>query len=133
MKLWGKLWFAVALQKGGSSVRPVFGQCDYSRQVWLQVGQATDNQFPSLNSASTLIDWWLSIRRAMINAKARGLDSTIMLVCWRLWKERNGRAFATDIARTPQQLLPLIADEASLWVQSGARNLEAFGWKPPDR
>lgn len=142
----GRIWTAARRKRHGlqntdecnlcgqeaETVDHLFSHCDYSRQVWLHVGLMTNNQLPNLTPNSNLIDWWLSIRANMTNIKARGLDSTVMLVCWRLWKERNGRAFATDVARTPQQLMPLIIEEASLWAQSGARNMEAFGWKPPN-
>lgn len=94
----GRIWTATRRKRHGlqvtddcnlcgqaaETVDHLFSHCAYARQVWFQVGQRTNNQLPNLTVDSNLIDWWLSIRANMTSVKAKGLDSTVMLVCWRL-------------------------------------------------
>jgi hypothetical protein len=45
----------------------------------------------------------------------RGFDSTVLLVWWRLWKERNSRTFDNS-ASTVQQVAKLVLKEMDEWI-----------------
>ena len=59
--------------------------------------------------------------------KRKGLDTTIMLVSWLVWKERNARVFNNG-ERTPSQLLEDIFAEVGSWIRAGASKLAEIGW-----
>ncbi|KAK8447117.1 hypothetical protein SEVIR_8G003050v4 [Setaria viridis] len=51
----------------------------------------------------------------------------IMLVSWKIWKERNERVFARSPPKDVSQLLHEIIQEGQLWCASGAKHLAAIG------
>lgn len=61
----------------------------------------------------------------MLKHDSRKLDSIIILVSWLLWLERNKRVFDRQ-ARSAQQLLSLIADEAVQWGPAGYAHAESL-------
>ncbi|TVU14720.1 hypothetical protein EJB05_38210, partial [Eragrostis curvula] len=64
--------------------------------------------------APPFVDWWLRSRKLVIKDKHPGFDTLVILVAWRLWKERNKRVFDFQ-ALQPVALAQEIIDEASLW------------------
>jgi hypothetical protein len=59
------------------------------------------------------------------HVRRRGFDSFVFLVCWRLWKERNGRTFDGAITQAGRLALA-IQEEAKLWCVAGNRHLAAL-------
>ena len=73
----------------------------------------------------SLADWWASARKRLLKHDRRKLDSIIILISWILWLERNKRVFDRQ-ARSAQQLLSLIADEAVQWGLAGYTHVQAL-------
>nr|TKW38676.1 hypothetical protein SEVIR_1G131400v2 [Setaria viridis] len=67
-------------------------------------------------------------RSRLPRQRAKGLDSTVMMCSWAVWKERNNRTFDTARERSPQELLIAIHEEAANWLAAGARCLATTGW-----
>jgi hypothetical protein len=67
-------------------------------------------------------EWFNKLTGSSCSAKAKGLCSFIILVCWAIWQERNARIFEAQEKCLPQ-LLAEIRDEVKLWVQAGAKHL----------
>nr|TKW40430.1 hypothetical protein SEVIR_1G245900v2 [Setaria viridis] len=63
--------------------------CRYSQQVWHTVSQILGILNTTLAQNVSLLDWWLTKRNGLNKVQKKGLDSTFMLVSWRIWKERN--------------------------------------------
>ncbi|KAK8451653.1 hypothetical protein SEVIR_6G244750v4 [Setaria viridis] len=101
----------------------------YAKQVWYSVDQMTGNASLMPVPGSSMMDWWLLWRRSFHGARKKGLDTTTILVSWRVWKERNSRVFNRDPEQTPQQLAAAIAEEAALWFAAGAHCLSSLGWQ----
>ena len=74
------------------------------------------------------VDWWLQKRSGLNKLQKKGLDSTFMLVSWKLWKERNGRVFTSQPENSASQVTSLILEEGQQWIQAGAANLITIGW-----
>ncbi|TKV95999.1 hypothetical protein SEVIR_9G400800v4 [Setaria viridis] len=111
-----------------SVTRSLKWQNTYTQQVWLAVSQiiGIQNVPPALNDS--LMEWWIQKRSTLDAIRIRGLDSTFMLVSWKIWKERNDRVFARVMDKTPAQLTGAITEEALLWCAAGVRCLAALGW-----
>jgi hypothetical protein len=57
-----------------------------------RLGFAQPSYFPSLATPSpSHVDWWLQARRGLTTQRRKGLDSSIIMVSWLLWKARNRR------------------------------------------
>ena len=74
---------------------------------------------------SCLSDWWQNTRTAIPKPFKRSFDSLILLVSWKVWKERNRRTF-DNIMRTPSQLFAFILEEAYAWIAAGFRYLASL-------
>jgi hypothetical protein len=77
------------------------------------------------NDESTLADWWQQTRTTVLGIFRHGFDSTMLLVSWGIWKERNRRTFDNS-AKTPAQVLALICEEADSWISAGFRSLASL-------
>ena len=105
--------------------------CAFARQIWYNVfcrlGWAI---FAPSSDGNSLADWWSSVHKRIAKADRRCFDSTIVLTCWLLWKERNRRTFDHQ-AHTTADLLTLISDEVVCWCHAGYQHLfpaaAAFG------
>lgn len=78
---------------------------------------------PRLARPSTsLVDWWLQIRKGNERGTTKGIDSTVLLVSWRIWKVRNDVVFNR---RPPviDSAMSQIFEDAASWIQAGARHL----------
>jgi hypothetical protein len=49
--------------------------------------------------------WWLQARKRVPKLKRRGVDVLVLLIGWRIWKERNARTFARETMRPSQLVL----------------------------
>uniref|UniRef100_A0A0D9WEV7 Uncharacterized protein n=1 Tax=Leersia perrieri TaxID=77586 RepID=A0A0D9WEV7_9ORYZ len=61
-------------------------------------------------------------------------DSFFMLVCWRIWKERNARTFQ-QMCKTAEALVAEIKEEAALWSSADRdrQGVKAAHAKPEGR
>lgn len=61
---------------------------------------------------------WLLSRASIPEEFRRSFDSLMLLVSWKIWKERNRKTFENK-ALTPAQLCALILEEADAWLAAG--------------
>lgn len=55
----------------------------------------------------------------------RNLDSTVLLVSWRIWKERNARVFDNH-SSTATQVAQGVLDEMDEWISAGFSAIAEF-------
>ena len=74
-----------------------------------------------------LPDWWMDMdsRRQVPKELLKGFDSAVLLVSWRLWKERNSRVF-DNAACTAVQAVRRVLEEADKWIAAGFTALLLF-------
>jgi hypothetical protein len=73
----------------------------------------------------TTRDWYNGLSGPLLSlasAKVKGARSLTILVCWKVWHERNHRVFEGQ-DRTTQMLIADIKDEAKLWISAGSKSL----------
>ena len=107
------------------TVSHLFLACIFARQVWFGVLDRLQmvNLMPS--GDHELGDWWIDLRKRL-DVDSRGLfDSLLLLISWRLWKERNARVFG----RAPSsvhEVVAAIAAEGEEWASAGYAPLLAL-------
>jgi hypothetical protein len=74
---------------------------------------------------SCLSERWQNTRTAILKPFKRSFDSLVLLVSWKVWKERNQRTF-DSITRTLAQLFTLILEDADAWIVVGFRCLASL-------
>lgn len=67
------------------------------------------------------------MRQGRGKAVRKGIDSTFLLVSWRLWKKRNECVFK-GITPLVDNMMRELLEDASSWTQAGAKLLEVTGW-----
>lgn len=102
--------------------------CVFARQVW-------HNCFLKARISDTLVptvydkieDWWLEARACIPKVNRRGFDSVVMLICWHLWKHRNGLVFGpARTSLTVGAFTSQVFDVLRSWVSAGANGVEIF-------
>lgn len=136
----GRLWTADRRQRHGlqeslacafcdqdrETCDHLFHTCYFSKQIWFEVSRLLHR--PGLaQHSNSLIQWWLQARRGNSKTVQKGIDSTVLLVSWRLWKARNESVFRGQ-SPTVTGVMNDLMEEASNWVQAGARLLGDLGW-----
>ncbi|CAD6235842.1 unnamed protein product [Miscanthus lutarioriparius] len=112
------LWHAIAgVQLSGGT----------EDRVWHTVSAMLNIQNATPAQEISLMDWWLQKREGFNAIKRKGLDSTFMLVSWRIWKEHNDRVFSRTTEKNPAELAQVISEEAHLWCAAGAKFLSTLG------
>lgn len=110
------------------SVDHILLRCGFARQVW-------HNSFMRARLLITLVPsteasigpWWMTARKLVPKDGRKGFDSHVMLICWQLWKNRNGIVFGPRTARTMAQDKTMkIFEELKLWVRAGGRGVHVF-------
>jgi hypothetical protein len=72
-------------------------------------------------------EWWLRSRRRFRRKERRAFDSLAILICWRLWKQRNARAFANVRGQfSAVGLVEQVLAEWDLWTKAGLGGCNAF-------
>lgn len=62
--------------------------------------------------------WWLRAREAAPKQLRKDFDAVVILVHWRLWKERNSRIF-DGVSMDTAAVLDRIIDELRTWRHAG--------------
>ena len=68
---------------------------------------------------------WMDARRQVPRELHKGFDSVVLLVSWRLWKERNSRVF-DNAACTTTQAARRVLDEGDEWIAAGFTAISMF-------
>ena len=106
----------------------LFAQCRFSGRIWKLFADWTgiDSLQPSTwPPCWSILDWWINV--AKVTGPLRQIrTTTLILISWELWKERNARIF-NNSATAPLDLLAKIKEEGRAWFLAGAKSLEFFG------
>jgi len=60
--------------------------------------------------------WWVASRKRVPEAQRKDFDSFVMLICWSLLKQRNGRVFGRYNLCNELELVRNIFRERQLWA-----------------
>lgn len=97
--------------------------CSFSREVWFSILQLF-GAGSMLPMAHSLADWWAYARKRIQKDDRKAFDTTVILVVWCLWLERNARTFNRS-SRTAAQLESWIREEANVWAQARYKSMLA--------
>ena len=107
------------------SVNHIMLQCVYSRQVWFQCFRWAKIDMRMMPSPTDILqDWWPTVRKRITKAYRKGFDSLVLLICWSIWKQRNGRVFGGYGIWKEADLSMKIHQELQLWLATGARSVQ---------
>jgi hypothetical protein len=67
----------------------------------------------------------MDARRLVPSQLRRGFDSVVLLVSWRMWKERNSRVF-DNVVTAASQATRVVLDEGDEWVVAGFTAIYQF-------
>jgi hypothetical protein len=104
----------------------LFCECLMAREVWKQVGnwiQAASLMPENWDQTADMGEWFTGLVTAAAPSVRPGMRSMATLTIWELWIERNSRVFK-KVARSVQQIVYTIQDEARTWAFAGNRGLE---------
>jgi hypothetical protein len=97
--------------------------CVFSREVWFRIFSLVNlRQFSPARADLVFQDWWANLEAKVPYALCKGINSLVMLVAWRLWKQRNKCVFEGD-APCGNQIIQNIKDDAQRWCLAGAKDL----------
>jgi hypothetical protein len=68
--------------------------CSYSREVWYRLLRPRGLQVLTPTAQASLPDWWAT---HIPKAGRKYFDTSVALICWLLWKERNARVFLSRL------------------------------------
>jgi hypothetical protein len=84
-------------------------------QVWLHIRAWAVADFPVPSpSFATTEDWWVQVRKRVPKHVRRDFDTVVILVNWKLWKERNSRIF-DNVQHSAEEVFEGIREDISLW------------------
>lgn len=100
------------------SINHLLVGCSFTRQIWHQMllREEAASLTPSTQEAS-LAAWWTDVRKRVHKNNRKTFDSTVVLVSWAIWLERNARTFNRQ-HRTVAQMVSHILEDASTWAQA---------------
>jgi hypothetical protein len=75
------------------SVQHIMAGCVYTREVWFGCLQGLQLGVDPPLQDDTMQSWWSQTRARFRSKETRGFDSLVVLVSWRLWRQRNARCF----------------------------------------
>jgi hypothetical protein len=97
----------------------LFVHCRYSMQVWLHIRAWAVADFPAPSpSFATTEDWWVQVQKRVPKHVRRDFDTVVILVNWKLWKERNSRIF-DNVQHSAEEIFEGIREDISLWRSAG--------------
>jgi hypothetical protein len=100
-------------QSAGEDCTHLFVHCRFSHQVWCRVQAWSGAIFPVPSKL-----WWLAARKRAPKNLRRDFDTVVILVHWRIWKERNARIFQQK-SSTVDQVFELIIEDIGSWRAAG--------------
>ena len=102
----------------------LFAQCRYTRRLWTELGAsvptATANM-ASWDTCKSTAQWW-KVASASTELSPKTMRSLLLLICWEIWNERNGRIFRHKESSV-LTMLAKIKEEARAWRLAGAKCL----------
>jgi hypothetical protein len=75
------------------TLKHIMAGCVYTRQVWVGCLLKLQVMVDAPQMDDSLQSWWLRTRNRFRSKERRGFDSLVVLVSWRLWRQRNARCF----------------------------------------
>ena len=97
----------------------LFVQCSFSSRVWQRIRAWANADFPIPNPAfSTTDEWWLQARKRVPKNLRRDFDTVVILVHWKLWKERNCRIFE-NTSHSDELVFQGIREDIAMWRSAG--------------
>jgi hypothetical protein len=69
-------------------------------------------------SFHTTEDWWLKARKQVPKPLRRDFDTVVILVHWKIWKERNARIFE-GAQHSAEEVFDGIRDDIAIWRSAG--------------
>ena len=99
--------------------------CSFTREVWFMIFHRLGwhSHAPGADIIS-LADWWQGARKQILKEERKCFDTLVLLICWLIWKERNGRIFDRKM-RSVDEMLSWVVDESVCWCQAGFKHLES--------
>jgi hypothetical protein len=71
-------------------------------------------------------DWWRKPEQKVPNSQRKGFNSLVILVSWRLWKQRNACVFGR-IPPSIRNILQEIYEDAKFWDWQEQKILDSYG------
>jgi hypothetical protein len=63
-------------------------------------------------------EWWQDARKRAPKKVRHDFDTFVILVHWRIWKERNARIFQSQLS-TVTRVFELFVDDVHIWRAAG--------------
>jgi hypothetical protein len=123
---WPNEYFCQLCLKNLETTHHLFCECPMATEIWTQVGnwaQAASLMPSNWNQTADLKEWFTELVASAAPSARSGLWSLTVLTIWEIWIERNARVFRRT-ARSAQQVVSSIQDEARNWVFAGNRGLD---------
>lgn len=73
----------------------------------------------------SLLEWWLVSRKRVAKEKRKGWDWLVILIIWKLWKERNAKVFE-GISLDLQDVESSVMGEVGSWHKQERRDCLSF-------
>jgi hypothetical protein len=86
------------------------------------VSAPTAPEFAPQMDTISFMEWWRMINELPLGPRKKGLNSTIILGAWILWKHRNRYVFDGD-APSLAAALSQADEERSVWEMAGAKGI----------
>jgi hypothetical protein len=109
------------------STSHIFVEYVYARQVWVGclVALGIDIAAPMVNDS--LQEWWKVARGRFKRKEKHGFDALVILISWRLWKQRNARVFNNPRKQfSVQGLVDQVLAEWAQWSVAGLGGCSRF-------
>jgi hypothetical protein len=104
---------------GAETCAHLFVHCRFTSTVWrkLRTWSAATFRAPG-PSFHTTEDWWLKARKQVPKPLRRDFNTVVILVHWKIWKERNARIFE-GAQHSAEEVFDGIRDDIAIWRSAG--------------
>ena len=130
---WPNPYFCALCSRNLETASHLFLECPVSNSIWTSVSSwpGCAGLLPTTWAGCTgIAEAWQAAIEATAPQGRHAIKSLLILTCWIIWKERNGRIFNQRRSSVPQ-LVQTIRDEAREWAFMGAKKLRKLLWEPP--